>query len=418
MKNPSLFLLFILISIQSQAQRVIMLDSCVVWAKANYPLIKQNQLFNQVSELNIRAINESWLPKLTMNVQGVYQTEVVQFNFPGMTTHFPHDSYNSSLTIEQTIFDGGISKKQREIEASNLSIEQQKNEIELYKVIDRVNQLYTSILLGKENLSMLAIFKDNLLNRRKNIVPAVENGLSLSSSLDEIDVELLKLDQNMIETTQNLQALYRGLSILIGKTINEQDEFTLVALGGSTKSKVARPELLLLEQQESLLDNRYSLATKLALPKITLNVAGNYGRPGPNFINQELRAFGNAGINVRWNISTLYGLSREKSRYEINKDLIQIQREAFLLNTTLASINYEKQIDAMNELILKDALIIEKRGAISKVYSTQLDNGKITVSQYLFQLNEEMTARLNQKIHEIKRMNAESMYYTTNGIRF
>lgn len=418
MKKPSIIILFLLLSIQSQAQRVILLDSCVVWAKANFPLIKQNQLFNEVSELNIRAINESWLPKLTMNVQGVYQTEVVQFNFPGMTTHFPHDSYNSSLAIEQTIFDGGISKKQREIEASNLTIEKQKNEIELYKVIDRVNQLYTSILLGKENLSMLAIFKDNLLNRRKNIIPAVENGLSLSSSLDEIDVELLKLDQNMIETTQNLQALYRGLSILTGKSINEQDEFTLVALGGSTKSKVSRPELLLLEQQEALLDSRYSLATKMALPKITLNVAGNYGRPGPNFINQELRTFGSAGINVRWNITTLYGLSREKSRYEINKDLIQIQREAFLLNTTLASINYEKQMDAMNELIQKDAQIIEKRAAISKVYSTQLDNGKITVSQYLFQLNEEMTAKLNQKIHEIKRMNAESMYYTTNGIRF
>jgi outer membrane protein TolC len=418
MKKPTLILLFALLCFQGQAQRVILLDSCVVWAKANYPLIKQDPLFNEVSALNVRAINEAWLPKLTMNLQGVYQTEVVQFNLPGMTTHFPHDSYNSSLAIEQTIFDGGIAKKQREIEASNLSIEKQKNEVELYKVIDRINQLYTSILLGRENLNMLAIFKDNLVNRRKNILPAVENGLSLSSSLDEIDVELLKLDQNMIETTQNLQALYRGLSILTGKTIQEGDEFTLVALGGPSKTKVSRPELILLEQQETLLDSRYSLATKMALPKITLNVAGNYGRPGPNFINQELRAFGSAGINVRWNISTMYGLSREKSRYEINKDLIQIQRDAFLLNTTLASINYEKQMDAMNELIQKDAQIIEKRGAISKVYSTQLDNGKITVSQYLFQLNEEMTAKLNQKIHEIKRMNAQSMYNTTMGLPY
>jgi outer membrane protein TolC len=418
MKKPTLIALFLLLWSQGQTQRVISLDSCVIWAKANYPLIKQNQLFNEVSALNVRAINESWLPKLTLNVQGVYQSEVVQLNLPGVNTHFPHDSYNSSLAIEQTIFDGGITKKQREIEASNLTIEKQKNEIELYKVIDRVNQLYTSVLLGKENIQMLAVFKDNLMNRRKNLIPAIENGLSLSSSLDEIDVEIMKLDQNMIETNQNLESLYRGLSILTGKSIKEDSEFNLVALGDSKKKNVSRPELILLEQQESLLDNKYSMATKMALPKITLNVAGNYGRPGPNFINQELRAFGSAGINVRWNISTLYGLSREKSRYELNKDLIQIQREAFLLNTTLTSINYEKQIEAMNELILKDAQIIEKRAAISKVYSTQLDNGKITVSQYLFQLNEEMTAKLNQKIHEIKRMNAQSMYFTTMGLPF
>ncbi len=417
MKRTSFIFLFIILSAQSQAQKLILLDSCIAWSKANYPLIQQNQLFDQVSGLNVRAINEAWLPKLNMNIQGVYQTEVVQFNFPGMTTHFPHDSYNSSLSIEQTIFDGGLAKKQREIEGSNLSIEKQKNEIELYKLIDRVNQLYTSILLGKENLHMLTIFKDNLLNRRKNVAPAVENGLSLSSSLDELDVEILKIEQNMIETTQSLKALIEGISLLTGQEITEQDEFTFVPLGGRTV-KATRPELRLLDYQLELLNTRYSLATKLALPKVSMNLAGNYGRPGPNFINQELRAFASAGINVRWNISTLYGLSREKSRYEINKDLIEIQRETFLLNNSIASINYARQIDAMNELIQKDAVILEKRSSISKVYSSQLDNGKITVSQYLTQLNEEMTAKLNQKIHEIKRMNAESLYHTTNGINF
>jgi Fic family protein len=111
-------------------------------------------------------------------------------------------------------------------------------------------------------------------------------------------------------------------------------------------------------------------------------------------------------------------LSREKSRFEINKDLIEIQRDAFLLNSSIAKINYEDQIQAMDELIKKDVLILEKRNAISKVYSSQLDNGKITVNQYLIQLNEEMTSKLNQKIHEIKRMNAQSLYYTTLGINF
>jgi outer membrane protein TolC len=411
-----ILILFLMPLAQINAQQSILLDSCVVWAKANYPLIKQNQLFDQVATLNVQAINETWLPKLNLNVQGVYQSEVVQFNFPGMTTHFPHDSYNSSLSIEQTIFDGGLAKKQREMEASNLAIEKQKNEIELYKLIDRVNQLYTSILLGKENLGILSIYRDNLLNRRKNIAPAVENGLILSSSLDELDVEVLKIEQNTIETKQNLNALYQALSLLTGHTITENDTFAMLALG--SKGPVTRPELRLLDYQLELLNARYSLATKIALPKVSLNLAGNYGRPGPNFINQELRAFGSAGIQIRWNITTLYGLSREKSRFEINKDLIDIQRESFLLNTSLTKINYEHQIEAMNELIQKDAEILAKRTAISSVYSSQLDNGKITVNQYLIQLNEEMTSKLNQKIHEIKRMNAQSLYYTTLGINF
>ncbi|MFM1915204.1 MAG: hypothetical protein RLZZ531_873 [Bacteroidota bacterium] len=417
MKRINFFLVFLCTSLSIQAQQTILLDSCVKWAKANFPLVKQNQLLNQVSTLNVQAINESWLPKISMNVQGVYQSEVVQFNLPGMTTNFPHDSYNSSLSIEQTIFDAGIARKQRDIEACNLTIEEQKNEVELYKLIGRVNQMYTSILLGKENLSILSIFRDNLMNRRKNIAPAVENGLVLSTSLDELDVEILKIDQNMIETKQNLASLFEGITILTGHIITEKDSFALIALGSKTAT-TKRPELSLFDAQLALLNNRYTLATRMALPKVSLNVAGNFGRPGPNFINQELRAFGSAGIQIRWNISTLYGLSREKSRFEINKDLIEIQRDAFLLNSSIAKLNYEDQIQAMDELIKKDVLILEKRNAISKVYSSQLDNGKITVNQYLIQLNEEMTSKLNQKIHEIKLMNAQSLYYTTIGINF
>ena len=46
-----ILVLFLLPLVQSNAQQSILLDSCVVWAKANYPLIKQNQLFDQLQGL-------------------------------------------------------------------------------------------------------------------------------------------------------------------------------------------------------------------------------------------------------------------------------------------------------------------------------------------------------------------------------
>jgi hypothetical protein len=48
--------------------------------------------------------------------------------------------------------------------------------------------------------------------------------------------------------------------------------------------------------------------------------------------------------------------------------------------------------------------------------ATQLENGKITVTDYLTQLNAEMQATLNQKIHEVKLMNAMTSYNTTRGV--
>ena len=70
----------------------------------------------------------------------------------------------------------------------------------------------------------------------------------------------------------------------------------------------------------------------------------------------------------------------------------------------------------MDQVIQLDELIIQKKSAIAAVAANQLDNGKITPTVYLLQLNDEMAARLNLKIHEIKRLNAWSNYNITLGL--
>jgi hypothetical protein len=67
-------------------------------------------------------------------------------------------------------------------------------------------------------------------------------------------------------------------------------------------------------------------------------------------------------------------------------------------------------------MISKDKQIIEKRHNVTVTAATQLENGKITVTDYLTQLNAEMQATLNQKIHEVKLMNAMTSYNTTRGV--
>ena len=80
------------------SQNAISLDSCIAWTKKNYPLIKQNEVTLQQTEQNEKAIRENWLPKLSFMGQATYNTEVVQFNFPGMDLKFPHDAYMTSLS--------------------------------------------------------------------------------------------------------------------------------------------------------------------------------------------------------------------------------------------------------------------------------------------------------------------------------
>ena len=380
--------------------------------------MRQNALITQNSDVSLKAINENWFPKLSFLAQGVYQSEVV--SIPGFATGFPHDSYLTQVSLDQTLFEGGQTKQQKNIEHINAQIEVQKNEMELYKLIDRVNQLYVSVLLTRSNNELLKIFKANLENRKKNLESGAKNQLVLSSSVDELEAEILKTEQSIIEGTENLTALYQNLALLTNRTFNDSTVFEMTPIGGKVNlsAPITRLETELFSLQESLVDSRYKLTNRLALPKISVGIAGNYGRPGPNFINQNLRFFGSANLTVRWNMSSLYGLNREKTRYEINKQMISVQRETFDLSVQTALTTQQAQLNSMQTVIEKDKLIVEKRHNVATTGASQLDNGKITVTAYTTQLNEEMAAKLNQKIHEIKLMNAQSGYNTTKGIKF
>jgi outer membrane protein TolC len=419
MKKHLYFWLICLVMFQAEAQeKSVSLDSCLRWAKMNFPLLKQSELAQANSSLNVNAIHEAWLPKVNFLAQATYNSEVVAFNLPGNNFVFPHDSYLGALGIEQLLFDGGQASKLAQIENTSGQIEVKKNEIELYRLVDRVNQLYGSILLARANVDMLAIYMENLRSRQNNLGPAVANGVVLSSSLDELEAELLKSEQQLLEANANLKGLYGALSLLTKHTIGAQTVFILSPIGGKSKlQNFQRPDLEILNLQTQALDQKYQLAFKTALPRISLGLNGNYGRPGPNFINQDLRAFGSANLKLRWNASTLYGLNREKNRYSLQKDFIDMQRSNLMLALETQRTQLESQIEAATELLAKDKEIIDKRARIAAVYASQLENGKITVSTYLIQLNEEMAAKLNQQIHEIKLMNAQSSYNANMGIQ-
>ena len=410
-----ILLIFLSVSLIGFSQETMRLDSCIHWAKKRYPLLKQNQFLQANSNINQKAINENWFPQLSFLAKANYQSEVV--SFPGMNLNFPHDTYLSSLSINQSIFDGGQTNQQRKTEKLNASVQIQQNEIEIYRIIEQVNQLFVSILLSRENLAILELYKNNLDNRFVNLQAALKNGLSTQSNIDELEAELLKTEQSILEAKDNLNAFYTNFEMYTGKKVTSSTLFDTTPVGGITQATVvSRPEMKLFSLQENLLASKYKLTTTQAMPKLYLYADANYGRPGPNFINQQLRYFANAGVMMKWNVTSLYGLSREKNRLNVQQQLINIQREQFLFNLNNTLTAQTAQINSIREIIEKDKQIVDKRHVVTLAAASKLENGKITVTDYLTQLNAELQAKLNQKIHEIRLMNAMTMYNTTKGI--
>ncbi len=389
------------------------LDSCIQMAKRNYPLIKQNNLITENEKNQLNSDTKNWLPKLSFISKATYQSEVISF----MGTSFPNDSYITALDLEQSVFEGGLNHQQKLLDKLNGESELQKNQVELYKLIDRINQLYSSVLLTRENIKTLSVYKEDITGKKGILSSSVKNGLSLQSNLDELEAEELKTEQSITEARDNMMALYQSLGMFINKTITDSTALsTQPILRTSAGEEINRPELKLFDTQKAMLDAKHKVNNRLALPHLTVSAEGAYGRPGPNFLNQDLRFFGQAAVNLKWNIGTLYTLNNEKQMITIGKKMVDVQKEVFVFNTKTTMNTQVAQLNSLKDMIDKDKLIIEKRHNITKTFSSQLENGSVTTTDYLIQLNAEMQAVLSQKVHEIKLMNAITSYNTTKGI--
>ena len=60
------------------AQNNIQLDSCYVWARQNYPNLKQSELWKEINSLSIQNHETNYLPQVTLNGQITYQSAVTE----------------------------------------------------------------------------------------------------------------------------------------------------------------------------------------------------------------------------------------------------------------------------------------------------------------------------------------------------
>ena len=94
---------------------------------------------------------------------------------------------------------------------ANAQAETQKVEVELYKLRERINQLYFGILLIDEQLQQTTLLKKDIQSGIEKTNVAIQNGIATKSNLNNLKAELLKTDQRTIE----LKATRKGYAEML-----------------------------------------------------------------------------------------------------------------------------------------------------------------------------------------------------------
>ena len=220
------------------------------------------------------------------------------------------DRYKVYADVTQTIYDGGIMSSQSGIQQSIGEIDNQKLEVELIKVKERVNQIYFGILLLDAQLVQINFVKNDLNASLSELTAALQNGTAMKSDVDVLKAELLKTNQKEIELNSSRIAYLDMLGLLINQQLNESTKL-IQPVSSSFKSEVEinRPELKLFSSQQNLIENQDGLSISKILPKASLFFQGGYGKPSLNVLMNEFDWFYIAGARLSWSLSNLYSLS-------------------------------------------------------------------------------------------------------------
>lgn len=414
-----LFLLLISSALNAQQFELLDLDQARALSLANYPLIKERGLLAQSTEIRTSNLEKQFLPQLSFLAQATYQSDVtkVTIPIPGFNIEPPgKDQYRVVADVNQLIYDGGAVKQQKVLQQLNNSVEQQKLEVEFHKLKERVDQLYLSVLYLDAQAKQVELIKSDIQVGIKRVEAQVQNGVAFRSNLDVLKAELIKAEQRAIEIRNTRKGYVNALKVYTGQQLSDTIKLKEVALNSTPESQeIKRPELKLFSEQEKLINHEYNMIAARNLPKASVFAQGGYGRPGLNMLNNNFDFYYIGGLRLNWSLSSLYTKKKDRELVEVNKKIVDIQREQFVLNTNQQLEQQRAELNKLGQLIASDNEIISLRESVTKAAKAQLENGVITANDYLREINAEDQARQMLITHQLQLMQAQINYHNTLG---
>ena len=389
------------------------LEECQRAAEGNYPLIRQYGLIEKATSLNVANIQKGWLPQVTASAQATLQTDVTAFpdklqtvfQQTGITMDgLKKDQYRVGIDVQQTVYDAGNIKSQKEIARRQGELQSRQNEVTMYNVRKSVNEMYFSLLLVDEQIRLNADLQTVLEGNEKKLAAMLKGGTASESDWQNVKAERLNVVQKMTGLQSQRTALARMLSIFCGIEVNGLVKPEMPE--NMNPSINLRPELKALDAQLRLTDAQERALDAAMMPRLGVFAQGYYGYPGYNMFEDMMsRKFswnGMIGARLTWNIGALYTRKNDKAKLQVQRETTEVNRERFLFDNNLEQIEQNENISRYRQMMTDDEEIISLRSSIRKAAESKLAHGIIDVNDLVREINSENKARVEQCIHEIE----------------
>jgi len=406
--------------IVSVASQTLTLKECHEAVRNNYPAIKKLDLIQRSTEDDLKNVTKGFLPQITFSGQATYQSQTTSFKeaLGNIAADIPlptlsKDQYRIQGEVSQLLYDAGHTRAQKELLHAGNLLQKQGIVNDLYTLDSKVNAIYFSILLMEAQLKVNDANLKSLETQIEKTKAALANGVAYKSNLEELQAEAVSIEMTAIQYKTSRTAYLKMLSTYMGQNLSDETQL-LAPVSNLIDTTINRPELKTFELQKNLYDLQTKQLKNSYLPTVQAFFQGAYGRPTLNIIDNEAGPWYLTGVRFSWPLGSLYTLSNDKDKLQASKQMTDLDKATFLLNSHIALTEQQQNVNKYLELIQKDDQMIALRSDLTRSAEAQLANGVITTHEYIQKLQAERAARQTKAMHQIQLLQAryEQQYIT------
>lgn len=420
-------LLFILMTLPLAVQGQT-LQECQQAAERNYPLIRQYGLIELTTALTVENIGKAWLPQVTATAQATYQSDVPAWPDQMQTVYqqlglnmkgLRKDQYRVGIDVSQTVYDGGAIRSQKDIAREQGKVQAAQNDVTLYSVRKRVNEMYFALLMLDKQIELNKDLQELLGGNERKLQSMVKGGTAAESDWMNVKVERLNAAQKGESLESQRRMLQNVLSAFCGIEVRNVTKPAASSMATTRSNASERPEMQLFNAQLNLADAQEKALDAALKPRLGVFAQGYYGYPGYNMfedmMSHKWSLNGMVGARLTWNIGALYTRKNDKAKIQMQRDITETNRETFIFNNNLEQIQQSEEIQRYRKLMEQDEEIITLRQSVRKAAESKLSHGIIDVNDLVREINQENAARLQLSMHETEMLKQIYDYkYTTN----
>jgi outer membrane protein TolC len=411
MKKPFLIpgLLILAFSATAAPRDSLTLQACIESALKVSPVSAQTPLSAEALQYRLKNLTTDWYPTVGVNATASYNSETVDFsgimkNLPITVPSLPLDQYKIWADLNQTLYDGGMTRARKSVEKAAYETEVRQTETDLMAVRQQVLQAYFALLATRKNISIMDVSLKELSDRKKVLRSAVDQGAVLPDNLLSMEAEELRLQQRLSELRLTAVQMTRILSVLMDTTLSENQPFVQPPDPVRQEGAILRPEYQLFDWQKQKLAAGRKLISAGDMPRLYAYGQGAYGRPGYNMISTEFHTFYSVGVGLKWNFLQYGDSKRQKKLFDIQEQLVDLRRQGFDDQLGILISNEKASQERFTEMISQDEQIIALRKEIAASAFSRLTHGIITATDFLEETDREIVARMQLETHRILRL--------------